>query len=36
MERVKSSPEAMANALMIRLVGGLPNWLEQGLLRLLD
>ena len=35
MERVKSSPEAMANALMIRLVGGLPNWLEQGLLRLL-
>ena len=35
MERVKSSPEALANALMIRLVGGLPNWLEQILLRLL-
>ena len=35
MERVKASPEAVANSLMIRLVGGLPNWLEQGLLRLL-
>ena len=35
MERVKASPEAMANLLMIRLVGGLPNWLEQGILRLL-
>ena len=35
MERVKSSPEALANALMIRLVGGLPNWLERILLRLL-
>ncbi|MDS4031017.1 MAG: wax ester/triacylglycerol synthase family O-acyltransferase [Candidatus Contendobacter sp.] len=35
MERVKSSPEAMANLLLIRLVGGLPGWLERGLLRLL-
>lgn len=35
MERVKASPEAMANALVIRLVGGLPHWLERGLLRLL-
>ena len=35
MERVKASPEALANALMIRLVGGLPNGLEQGVLRLL-
>ncbi len=35
MERVKASPEALANALVIRLVGSLPNGLEQGLLRLL-
>ena len=35
MERIKASPEALANALMIRLVGGLPNWLERGLLWLL-
>ncbi|MFO1424993.1 MAG: wax ester/triacylglycerol synthase family O-acyltransferase [Candidatus Competibacteraceae bacterium] len=35
MERVKTSPEAMANLLLIRLVGGLPGGLERGLLRLL-
>jgi WS/DGAT/MGAT family acyltransferase len=35
MERVKASPEAMANLLMIRLVGGFPDWLERVILRLL-
>jgi WS/DGAT/MGAT family acyltransferase len=35
MERAKASPEAMANLLLIRLVGRLPGGLEQGLLRLL-
>lgn len=35
MERVKASPEAMANLLLIRLVGGLPDWLERVILRLL-
>ncbi|MDG4549367.1 MAG: wax ester/triacylglycerol synthase family O-acyltransferase [Candidatus Contendobacter sp.] len=35
MEWVKASPEAMANLLLIRLVGGLPGGLERGLLRLL-
>jgi WS/DGAT/MGAT family acyltransferase len=35
MERVKTSPEAVANLLLIRLVGGLPGGLERGLLRLL-
>ncbi len=35
MERAKASPEAMANLLLIRLVGGLPGGLERGLLRLL-
>ena len=34
MERVKASPEALANYLVIRLVGGLPHWLERGILRL--
>ncbi|MFZ1643418.1 MAG: wax ester/triacylglycerol synthase family O-acyltransferase [Candidatus Contendobacter sp.] len=34
MERLKASPEAVANLLMIRMVGWLPNWLERGLLRL--
>ena len=34
MERVKSSPEAAANQVLIRMVGGLPNWLERGILQL--
>lgn len=34
MERVKASPEAVANQMLIRLVGRLPHWLERGVLRL--
>ncbi len=34
MGRVKASPEAVANLLMIQMVGWLPDWLERGLLRL--
>lgn len=32
MEQVKASPEAVANLLLIRLVGRLPHWLERGIL----
>ncbi|MCB1770208.1 MAG: wax ester/triacylglycerol synthase family O-acyltransferase [Candidatus Competibacteraceae bacterium] len=34
MERVKASPEAVANRLLIKLVGWFPRWLEQGIMRL--
>lgn len=34
MQRVKASPEAVANWVLIRLVGRLPDWLEHGVLRL--
>lgn len=34
MERVKASPEAVANRLLIKLVGRFPRWLEQGIMRL--
>ncbi len=34
MERVKASPEAVANQVLIRMVGRLPDWLERGVLRL--
>ena len=34
MGRVKSSPEAVANRALIRMVGRLPGWLERWVLRL--
>jgi WS/DGAT/MGAT family acyltransferase len=34
MERVKASPEAVANRLLIKLVGRFPHWLERGIMRL--
>ena len=34
MERVKASPEAVANRLLIKLVGRFPHWLEHGIMRL--